>query len=292
MARSILRELKTPVASLKLYLDTLEYRDVGDRRTEFYRTMRQDIERLNVTINNVLNAAMYTDRPVVDPQPLDLAKLVRRSIDLTRTRHQLPFEAIGYEGPATLLIESSAIRRSACARASSKSPMPRSVPAIVKTPSCTSVDKSGNSFGCGYTGKSGGGSDASWINETVDLSEYAGKKVQLRFEYVTDPALNGEGLLLDDVKIQAANYTEDFESGDGGWQSQGFARIQNVLPQTFRLALITQGNGGTTVDYIPVQDDQTATIRLSLKSGETAVLLITGTQRFTRLPAAYSIDVK
>ncbi|HEY5983909.1 MAG TPA: choice-of-anchor J domain-containing protein [Anaerolineales bacterium] len=163
---------------------------------------------------------------------------------------------------------------------------------IVQTPSCSSSDKSGNAFGCGYTGKSGGGSDASWINETVDLSEYAGKKVQLRFEYVTDAALNGEGLLLDDVKIQAANYSEDFESGDGGWQSQGFARIENVLPQTFRLALITQANGGTTVAYIPVRDDQTATIPLSLKSGETAVLLITGTQRFTRLPAAYSIDVK
>ena len=48
------------------------------RREDFYRTMRQDLDRLNATINNVLNAAMYTDRPVVDPQPLDLARLVRR----------------------------------------------------------------------------------------------------------------------------------------------------------------------------------------------------------------------
>ena len=51
--------------------------------------MRQDIERLNATINNVLNAAMYTDRPVADPQPLDLARLARRAVELTRTRHQL-----------------------------------------------------------------------------------------------------------------------------------------------------------------------------------------------------------
>jgi two-component system sensor histidine kinase SenX3 len=106
---AVTHELKTPVASLRLYLDTLQLRDLPEsRREDFYRTMRQDLDRLNVTINNVLNAAMYTDRPVVDPQPLDLAKLVRRSIDLTRTRHQLPFECIGYEGPTALLIRGDA----------------------------------------------------------------------------------------------------------------------------------------------------------------------------------------
>jgi two-component system, OmpR family, sensor histidine kinase SenX3 len=106
---AVTHELKTPVASLKLYLDTLELREVPDaRRLEFYRTMRQDIERLNVTINNVLNAAMYTDRPVVDPQPLDFARLVRRCIELTRTRRQLGPELIGCEGPETLVLRGDA----------------------------------------------------------------------------------------------------------------------------------------------------------------------------------------
>jgi signal transduction histidine kinase len=102
---AVTHELKTPVASLKLYLDTLEYRDVPpDRRSEFYRTMRQDIERLNATINNVLNAAMYTDRPVADPRPLDLARVARHAIELTATRHQLPPESIRYEGPDGLRV--------------------------------------------------------------------------------------------------------------------------------------------------------------------------------------------
>jgi two-component system sensor histidine kinase SenX3 len=106
---AVTHELKTPVASLRLYLDTLQLRDLAEsRREDFYRTMRQDLDRLNATINNVLNAAMYTDRPLVDPQPLDLAKLVRRSIDLTRTRHQLPREAIHYEGAETLTIRGDA----------------------------------------------------------------------------------------------------------------------------------------------------------------------------------------
>src|SRR3989441_3309318 len=106
---AVTHELKTPVASLKLYLDTLQMRDLPEsRRIDFYRTMREDLDRLNSTINNVLNAAMYTDRPVVDPQPLDLARLVRRAMDLTRTRHQLPRESFAYVGPETLRLRGDA----------------------------------------------------------------------------------------------------------------------------------------------------------------------------------------
>jgi two-component system sensor histidine kinase SenX3 len=106
---AVTHELKTPVASLKLYLDTLEYRDVTpDRRAEFYRTMRQDIERLNGTINSVLSAAMYTDRPVADPRPLDLARLARRAVELTLNRHQLPKESIRCAGAASLRVAGDA----------------------------------------------------------------------------------------------------------------------------------------------------------------------------------------
>ena len=78
------------------------------KRRDFYGTMSQDLDRLNATINNVLNAAMYTDRPVADPHPIDLAKLAHRAIDLTRTRYQLQAEAVTYDGPLTLTVSGDA----------------------------------------------------------------------------------------------------------------------------------------------------------------------------------------
>ena len=107
---AVTHELKTPVASLKLYLDTLQLRDVPEsRREEFYKTMRHDLDRLHATINSVLNAAMYSDRPVIDPQPIDLARLSERSIELTRTRNQLAPESIRYVGVESLFVMGDAI---------------------------------------------------------------------------------------------------------------------------------------------------------------------------------------
>ena len=68
-------------------------------------------------------------------------------------------------------------------------------------------------------------------------------------------------------------------------------RVENTLPQTYRLALITKGDT-TTVTHIDLNADQTAEIPLSLNSGEEAVLVVAGTTRFTRQPAAYEIDIK
>lgn len=157
---------------------------------------------------------------------------------------------------------------------------------ILTTPSCTTEDPSGNSFGCGYNGQTN-----DWQQEDVDLSQFAGKKVQIRFEYITDAAVNGEGFLLDDVRVDAAGYQSDFEADDGGWVAAGFARVENVLPQTFRLSLIVKGDT-TTVTQIPVNADQTAEFPFSLKRDEKAILIVTGTTRYTRLPAAYQVEIK
>jgi hypothetical protein len=157
---------------------------------------------------------------------------------------------------------------------------------IIQTPSGTDSNPSGNSYGWGYTGASG-----DWVQEEIDLSKFAGQKVQIRFEYVTDLAVNEEGFLLDDVHVDAINYATDFEADEGGWVGEGFARVQNTLPQTYRLGLILKGET-TTVTSIALNADNTADIPLSLQRGEEAVLIVTGTNRFTTVPAAYEIEIK
>jgi signal transduction histidine kinase len=97
---AVTHELKTPVASRKLYLDTPQMRDLPEsRREEFYRTMRRTSTACTPRINNVLNAAMYTDRPVVDPQPLDLAPARRRSDRAHRAPPPAPARGLPYDGP-------------------------------------------------------------------------------------------------------------------------------------------------------------------------------------------------
>lgn len=165
---------------------------------------------------------------------------------------------------------------------------------ILHTPSCTTFDPNGNSFGCGYTGLSGDDKDApQWIEQSVDLSNLAGKNVWLRFEYLTDAAVNGEGLLLDDISIPQIGYAEDFESGDGGWEAAGFVRIANNLRQTFRLALITETRSATTVTYLPLTPDNIADVAVTI-GGEVrkVILVITGVTRYTRQPALYQYEVR
>jgi hypothetical protein len=159
---------------------------------------------------------------------------------------------------------------------------------ILTTPSGTDEDPSGNSYGWGYNGLSGG--DGNWIKEEVDLSAYAGGEVLVRFEYVTDAAVNGEGLLLDDIAIPEIGYFSDFENDAGGWEAAGFVRIQNVLPQTYRVALISYGDQ-SSVEYITLDADNSAQIPISIGGDvDEVVLVVTGTTRYTRQPAAYRFE--
>ncbi len=162
---------------------------------------------------------------------------------------------------------------------------------ILDTPSGTDEDPSGNSYGWGYNGLSGG--DGSWIQEKVDISQFAGQEVQIRFEYITDAAVNGEGLLLDDIAVPETGYSTDFEGDAGGWVGAGFVRIQNRLPQTYRLALLHLGDS-PTIEYLTLSAGNELEIPLTIGNGmpDEVILVVTGTTRFTRQVAAYSFQVE
>ena len=157
---------------------------------------------------------------------------------------------------------------------------------ILTTPSCTSPNQNGSSYGCGYTGSSD-----RWLKETGDLSDFAGKKVWLRFEYLTDAALNGDGLLIDDISVSQVNYFTDFEQDNGGWQADGFARVQNIIPQSYRLSLILIGNT-TTVQQVTLDSSRSASFKISIGTDvQKAVLVVSGTTRYTRQTATYQVSI-
>jgi two-component system, OmpR family, sensor histidine kinase SenX3 len=95
---AVTHELKTPVASLKLYLQTLQNHQVDDaKRQEFYRTMLEDSDRLLVTIEQVLRAGEIGARVRRRHRlPVDLSALVQECLTLARTRHRLPEKALTY----------------------------------------------------------------------------------------------------------------------------------------------------------------------------------------------------
>ncbi|MCJ7823914.1 MAG: immune inhibitor A, partial [Anaerolineales bacterium] len=163
---------------------------------------------------------------------------------------------------------------------------------ILETSSGTAEDLSGNSFGWGYTGYSGGGEEPRWIQETVDLSEFAGKEILLRFEYITDAALNGDGLLLDDLSIEAIDYFEDFETDEGGWRAEGFVRLYNRLPQTYRVVLVEKGRV-VEVRELTLDKDNHTEVEITFDKGTgDVVLIVTATTRHTWQPAAYIFELK
>ena len=159
---------------------------------------------------------------------------------------------------------------------------------ILNTPSGTASNPNGASYGWAYTGQSNG-----WIQESVDLSQFAGKQAFVRFEYITDPAVNGDGFLLDDITVPAIHYSTSFETNDNSWLADGFARIENAIPQTFHLALITHSANATTVQIIPVAADQSAEIPLAIGQNgiRDVILVVTGTTRFTRELAPYQFSI-
>jgi hypothetical protein len=162
---------------------------------------------------------------------------------------------------------------------------------ILNTPSGTPTNPNGNSFGWAYTGRSGGSGQAKWIPEQVDLSPYTGQEVLIRFEYITDDAVNRPGFLLDDVSIPEIGYFSDFESGDGGWEPAGFIRHANVLPQRWLVQLILFGPE-TTVQRLELDEEQSGEWDIPL-GGRTnrAVITVSGLAPVTTEIGSYSYDI-
>ena len=92
---SVTHELKTPIASIRLYLETLQSRDLNEeQRKKFYGIMLTDTDRLMSTVEQVLRAGHLGHKSRISFQRVDLAALVRECVEVSATRHHLSPEQI------------------------------------------------------------------------------------------------------------------------------------------------------------------------------------------------------
>jgi len=151
----------------------------------------------------------------------------------------------------------------------------------------STTNPSGNAYGAGYTGSSNG-----WQAESINLSHYAGQKIMVRFEYVTDDAVNQSGWAIDDVTIPEIGFSDDMEQGDNTWQAEGFVRITNSLPQHFKVQVIEIGTE-TTVHALTLDEQNQGqyTIAGLGSTVKEAVLVISGLTPVTSESASYRYQI-
>jgi len=99
---AVTHELKTPVASIRLYLQTLQTRELdAEKRKEFYRIMLEDSDRLLHTIEQVLRAGSMRSRFRREARNrVDLADVARECVELARTRFHLDEHSLAFENRA------------------------------------------------------------------------------------------------------------------------------------------------------------------------------------------------
>jgi two-component system, OmpR family, sensor histidine kinase SenX3 len=104
---AVTHELKTPIASIRLYLETLLARSVDEnKRQEFYKTMLDDSDRLLATVEQVLRTGrMSASRRLVNLSVIDLHALIEDCVARARILHGLDVDSLIYEPRAATRIQ-------------------------------------------------------------------------------------------------------------------------------------------------------------------------------------------
>jgi hypothetical protein len=139
-----------------------------------------------------------------------------------------------------------------------------------------------------YTNSSNG-----WVQETIDLTAYAGQEILLRFEYVTDEIYTESGLALDDINIPEIDFYDDAETLDSDWKADGFIRATGSIPQPWYIQIITFPDGTPQVQFLTLDETASGTLELAMTPGERAPLIIVAAAAPMTLQAAsYTLAVR
>ena len=155
----------------------------------------------------------------------------------------------------------------------------------------SSDDPVEQAYGPAYSGESGGGQSPQWVPESIDLTPYAGKKVLLRFEYVTDGGVSGQGWGIDDVSVPEIGFSDDAET-EGDWQANGFQRIDAPEAQQFAVQVLNL-TAGTPAQRVELSASNSANIQLegSAQGPTKYVIIVAAESQGTTEEAHYSYSL-
>lgn len=107
---SVTHELKSPIASLKLYLQTLSRHPVPPSEQEsFYRTMLEDVERLDHLTNHILDAARLEQGEIQqEREEIDIPKVLKECVESVRGRFRIEHDAISLEADPCFIVDQRA----------------------------------------------------------------------------------------------------------------------------------------------------------------------------------------
>jgi two-component system sensor histidine kinase SenX3 len=103
---AVTHELKTPVASIRLYLETLQTRSVDEaKRQQFYRIMLEDSNRLLATIEQILRTGRVgASTRIVNVSTIDIDDVARECIDRARVLHSISPDSLRYQAAPLLKV--------------------------------------------------------------------------------------------------------------------------------------------------------------------------------------------
>lgn len=158
----------------------------------------------------------------------------------------------------------------------------------ILTPNNSRVGEYGPSFN-GRSADRSGNQDG-WVKEAISLNSYLGQTVLIRFEVLTDSAVIGQGLALDDISIPELGYQTDVEGGSDGWQPNGFIQTGWQIPQQWAVQFI-EGGPNPTVTRLPLNASNQGQWSLTVGKGH-RVLVITPLTPFAANPAHYWLQIQ
>ena len=157
---------------------------------------------------------------------------------------------------------------------------------ILDTAHTSSSNPLSSAFGPGYTGSSG-----DWLTESVPLDKWAGQEILLRFQYITDAALNDHGLCLRSLQVvDSSGNAASLE-----WQPDGFFWTNNLVRQDFIVQVIYEGRGDTANQVLQFELDDFNSGEMTLQPSPDTRRVVAAVQSVapsTRMPASYQLELK